>query len=153
MHDLTVLQTTILRLSDVDLGTQVGVRVYEKHFLTDKRVGSLEYTVSTVVDQSETRLEFIPEQFTAVLSFPTREAAEQAPAAGLAEAQAKKTERRLFDRLGPTRDAFKTILDFGGAVAELHPAAKMAFGISCFRLLSVSRWPRSRLSCGIQLQK
>lgn len=46
--------------------------------------------------------------------------AEQAPATELGEAQAKKKKRRLLDRLGSTRDAFKTILDFGRAASEVR---------------------------------
>ncbi|KAF8600813.1 hypothetical protein BDV93DRAFT_587227 [Ceratobasidium sp. AG-I] len=122
---------------DVDPSSRVEIRVYEKHALRDKRVGSLEYVVSTVTDKSETSLEFDTKKYTAVLSLPTPEEAsylaqsqaEHAPVTALTEAQSSKRNRRLLDRLGPTRDALKTILEFGGVVAELHPAAKMAFGM------------------------
>ncbi|KAF8600845.1 hypothetical protein BDV93DRAFT_510519 [Ceratobasidium sp. AG-I] len=114
---------------DVDPISRVEIRVYENHFLGVKRVGTLEYAVSTIAGQSGTSLEFDTKQLTAVLSFPTPEAAEQAPAIALAEAQTKEKRTRLLERLGPTRAALKTILDFGAAVAELHPAAKVAFGV------------------------
>ena len=42
-----------------------------------------------------------------------------APATALTEAQAKEKKTRLLERLGPTRDALKTILDFGEAVSEV----------------------------------
>ena len=65
--------------------------MYNKHFFTAERVGTLEYAVSMVVAQTEARIgktslvskikvatclsywsnvEFVPKQFTAVLSFP-----------------------------------------------------------------------------------
>lgn len=71
------------------------IRVYRKHFFTTERVGTLEYAISSVAGQTEasigkahvvpgcddTRMlivlihvEFVPRQFTAVLSFPTSEA-------------------------------------------------------------------------------
>ncbi|KAF8594478.1 hypothetical protein BDV93DRAFT_565398 [Ceratobasidium sp. AG-I] len=42
---------------------------------------------------------------------------------------ADQLEASFGETLGPTRDALKAILDFGQAVSELHPAAKIAFGI------------------------
>ncbi|KAF8596231.1 hypothetical protein BDV93DRAFT_68204 [Ceratobasidium sp. AG-I] len=114
---------------DVDPSSRVELRVYEKHLWRVKRVGTLEYVVSTVASQLEAILEFDTRKFTAALSFPTPEEAQQAPATAFAEAQAMKDKIRPLARLGATRDAFKTVLDFGGAVAELHPAAKIAFGV------------------------
>ncbi|KAG9085570.1 hypothetical protein FRC06_003544, partial [Ceratobasidium sp. 370] len=46
-----------------------------------------------------------------------------------AQVQAADPKRRLLDNLGPTREVIKTILDFGSAVAELHPTAKLVFGL------------------------
>lgn len=45
-----------LACSNVNSTSEVEIRVYEKQFLQDKRVGSLEYAVSTVAGQSETKL-------------------------------------------------------------------------------------------------
>ncbi|KAF8593982.1 hypothetical protein BDV93DRAFT_189397 [Ceratobasidium sp. AG-I] len=41
---------------DVESNSRVEIRVYEKHRLGLKRVGTLEYTVSTVVNQVEASL-------------------------------------------------------------------------------------------------
>ncbi|KAF8597328.1 hypothetical protein BDV93DRAFT_547975 [Ceratobasidium sp. AG-I] len=114
---------------DVRSGSLVEIRVYEKHFFSLKRVGTLEYDVSKVADQPEASFDFDSKQFRVVLSFPSSDVAKQAPSTALAEAQAKERQTRLLERLGPTRDALKAILDFGQAVSELHPAAKIAFGI------------------------
>ncbi|KAF8606350.1 hypothetical protein BDV93DRAFT_505923 [Ceratobasidium sp. AG-I] len=99
--------------------SRVEIRVYEKHLLGRKRVGSLEYTVSTVVNQAGASLEFDTKQFTALISFPTPEEATQAPATALAGAQVIEKKTGLLERLGSTRNAFKTILLFSGAVAEV----------------------------------
>ncbi|KAF8597312.1 hypothetical protein BDV93DRAFT_372673, partial [Ceratobasidium sp. AG-I] len=114
---------------DVHSGSHVELRVYEKHFLNTKRAGTLEYPVATIGNQSETSFEVDTQQFRVVLRFPTPDAAKQATATALAEAQTKDKQRRLLGRLGPARDALKVIFDFGQAVSELHPAAKIAFGI------------------------
>ncbi|KAF8594103.1 hypothetical protein BDV93DRAFT_516044 [Ceratobasidium sp. AG-I] len=58
---------------DVDSSSRVELRVYEKHLWGLKRVGSLEYLVSTVASQLEATLEFDTRKFTAALSFPTPE--------------------------------------------------------------------------------
>ncbi|KAF8599366.1 hypothetical protein BDV93DRAFT_511759 [Ceratobasidium sp. AG-I] len=92
-----------------------------------KRIGTLHYTIATITNQAAISLELDTKQFTAVLSFPTSEEALHAPTTALAGAQAMEKKTRLLERLGSTRDAFKTILDFGGAVAEIHPAARMVF--------------------------
>ncbi|KAF8599863.1 hypothetical protein BDV93DRAFT_546672 [Ceratobasidium sp. AG-I] len=116
---------------DVHSSSLLELRVYEKHFFNLKRVGSIEYAVSTVVDQLEASFELSTKQFTVTLSFSSPDAtspqAKQAPLAALAEAQEKEKKTRLLERLGPTRDALKAILDFGQAVSDLHPAAKIAF--------------------------
>ncbi|KAF8602032.1 hypothetical protein BDV93DRAFT_557803, partial [Ceratobasidium sp. AG-I] len=115
---------------DVGPNSQVEIRVYEEGRLFGvNRVGTLTYAVSTVADQLEKNLEFDTRRFTAKLSFPASEAAEKAPANALNEARLKEKKTRLLERLGPTRDALKTILEFGAAVSELHPAAKVAFGV------------------------
>ncbi|KAF8597318.1 hypothetical protein BDV93DRAFT_372955 [Ceratobasidium sp. AG-I] len=112
---------------DVHSSSLLELRVYEKHFFNLKRVGSIEYAVSTVVDQPEASFEPSTKQFKVTLSFPAPDAAKQAPAAALAEAQAKENNTRPLERLGPTRDILKVILDVGQAVSELHPAAKIVF--------------------------
>ncbi|KAF8606342.1 hypothetical protein BDV93DRAFT_505918, partial [Ceratobasidium sp. AG-I] len=56
---------------DLESDSRIEIRVYEKHRLGLKRVGTLEYTVSTVVNQVEASLEFDTKQFTALISFPT----------------------------------------------------------------------------------
>ncbi|KAF8593310.1 hypothetical protein BDV93DRAFT_516667 [Ceratobasidium sp. AG-I] len=118
---------------DVRSGSLVEIRVYEKHIFSLKRVGTLEYDVSTVADQPEASFDFDSKKFKVVLSFPSSDVissqVKHAPSTALAEAQAKERQTRLLERLGPTRDALKAILDFGQAVSELHPAAKIAFGI------------------------
>ncbi|KAF8597315.1 P-loop containing nucleoside triphosphate hydrolase protein [Ceratobasidium sp. AG-I] len=122
-----------LACSDVHSGSRVEIRVYEKHLFSLKRVGTLEYDVSKVADQLEASFDFDSKKFKVVLSFPPSDVissqAKQAASTALAEAQAKEKQTRLLERLGPTRDALKAILDFGQAVSELHPAAKIAFGI------------------------
>ncbi|KAF8598225.1 hypothetical protein BDV93DRAFT_340546 [Ceratobasidium sp. AG-I] len=114
---------------DVDPSSLVEIRVYEKHFMSNKRVGTLGYTVSTAADKSEIQIDFDTRRFTATLSFPTPEAVHQAAGAALTKAQAREKKKRILERLGSTREALKAILDFGQAVSELHPAAKVAFGV------------------------
>lgn len=41
------------------------------------------------------------------------------PAAALAEARSKERKISLLERLGPTRDVLKTILDVGETVSEV----------------------------------
>lgn len=113
---------------DVHSSSRVELRVYEKHFWGVKRVGTLEYDVSATSDRLEESFDFDTRQFKAILSFATPEAAKKAPGAALATARAKEGKTRPLERLGPTRDVLKTILDVGGAVSELHPAAKVVFG-------------------------
>ncbi|KAF8603096.1 hypothetical protein BDV93DRAFT_508842 [Ceratobasidium sp. AG-I] len=93
---------------DVHSGSIVELRIYERHFLAAKRVGIVSYDVSEVWGQ--------PEDI-------------KARANAIAEAQALEKQTKLLKRLGPTRDALKKILDFSGALSELHPGAKAAFGM------------------------
>ncbi|KAG8729457.1 hypothetical protein FRC10_003886, partial [Ceratobasidium sp. 414] len=57
---------------------------------------------------------------------------EDAAAAALAQAQvqAANRQRRVIQKLGPARNAIKTILDSGSAVAELLPTTKAVLDIS-----------------------
>ncbi|KAF8601711.1 hypothetical protein BDV93DRAFT_509956 [Ceratobasidium sp. AG-I] len=124
---------------DVGPSSRVEIRVFEKHFMSNKRVGTLGYTVSTAADKSETQIDFDTRRFTATLSFPTPEAVDQAAAAALTKAQEKEKKTRILERLGPTREALKAILDFGQALSELHPAAKAAFSVYTRKARAVRR--------------
>ncbi|KAF8602029.1 hypothetical protein BDV93DRAFT_509508 [Ceratobasidium sp. AG-I] len=109
--------------------SRVEIRMYNKRTFTAKRVGTLEYSVSTIAGQAETRIEFVPNWFTAVLTFPTPDDVKNALAAALSKAQETTTKTRPLEKLGGTRDAFEMIIKFGQAVSQLHPAAQAAFGI------------------------
>ncbi|KAF8597322.1 hypothetical protein BDV93DRAFT_527490, partial [Ceratobasidium sp. AG-I] len=113
----------------VNPSSVVELRVYEKHFLQVKRVGTVKYAVLTVAGLLEASFEFDPNQIKVTLLFLTPEAAKEALATTLAQVQEQEKTKRPLERLGPTRDAFKAILNFGQAVSELHPAAKIAFGV------------------------
>ncbi|KAG8736527.1 hypothetical protein FRC10_009213 [Ceratobasidium sp. 414] len=92
-------------------------------------IGSVEYIISAVGDQHETTLACDTGKFTIKLEFATPEPDEDVATKMLDKAQKADRQQRLLEKLGPTRNAIKTILDLGTAVAELHPAAKMALGI------------------------
>ncbi|KAG8765956.1 hypothetical protein FRC12_007180 [Ceratobasidium sp. 428] len=46
-----------------------------------------------------------------------------------ASVQAKERQTRLLEKLGRARGAVKSVIDFGSAVAELHPIAKVVLGV------------------------
>ncbi|KAG8783738.1 hypothetical protein FRC12_019396 [Ceratobasidium sp. 428] len=46
-----------------------------------------------------------------------------------ASAQAKERQTRWLEKLGQARGAVKSVIDFGSAVAELHPIAKAVLGV------------------------
>ncbi|KAF8593351.1 hypothetical protein BDV93DRAFT_549565, partial [Ceratobasidium sp. AG-I] len=108
--------------------SHMEIRVYEKHMFGVERIGTMRYAVSEVVGLSDTILNPDAARFKAVLSFPTSETAEEALATGLEDTKKIETKPRLLERLGPTRDMLKAILDAGVMVSELHPAAKVVVG-------------------------
>ncbi|KAG8719181.1 hypothetical protein FRC08_003465 [Ceratobasidium sp. 394] len=116
---------------DVHPGSRVIVRLYEKHYLglTGPCIGSAEYIASTIMDQREISLVFQSCNFTARVIFLTPGPDQREAAKALSKAQVAEHQQRLLQKLGPIRSAIKTILDFGVAVAELHPAAKAAFAV------------------------
>ncbi|KAG9095930.1 hypothetical protein FS749_009458 [Ceratobasidium sp. UAMH 11750] len=113
--------------SDVSKESEVTIRVHEMHSFGRKlRVASVQYRVSAVESQREAKIDSDNSQYTATIVFPEPQPEGAAAATVLAQAQvhAADPKRRPLDNLGPTRDVIKTILDFGTAVAELHPTAK-----------------------------
>ncbi|KAF8593223.1 hypothetical protein BDV93DRAFT_261528 [Ceratobasidium sp. AG-I] len=53
-HGVSLLWDRVIPC-DVNPSSHVEIRVYEKHFFTVKRVGTLGYTVSAVAGQSDAR--------------------------------------------------------------------------------------------------
>ncbi|KAG8678894.1 hypothetical protein FRC08_017396 [Ceratobasidium sp. 394] len=68
-------------------------------------------------------------RFIITLKFSAAEMDEDTAVRMLGKAQETDRQRRLIEKLGPTRNAIKTILGIASAAAELHPIAKMALGI------------------------
>ncbi|KAG8687890.1 hypothetical protein FRC08_011718 [Ceratobasidium sp. 394] len=126
------LHWTSVPVCDVSRASEVTIRVYEIHtFGRKQRVASAHYIVSVVEGQPEAEIASDSRAYAAKITFFTPRPDEDAAAAALARAQeqAAVRQRRVLEKLGPTRNAIKTILDFGTAVAELHPTAKAVFAI------------------------
>ncbi|KAF8598901.1 hypothetical protein BDV93DRAFT_321708 [Ceratobasidium sp. AG-I] len=73
----------------------------------------------------------IPEKsITVTIKFQDAEQAEHDYLAALTRAKVMiETGNGPLDRMGNARAVLKTILDFGGVVAELHPTAKLVVGL------------------------
>ncbi|KAG8717291.1 hypothetical protein FRC08_007841, partial [Ceratobasidium sp. 394] len=126
------LHWTSVPACDVSRESEVTIRVNEIHTFGRKRVALVKYTVSAVEGQREAKIPGSGSPaYIAKMTFLNPRPDEDVAAAALARAQeqAATRQRRVLEKLGPTRNAIKTILDFGTAVAELHPTAKAAFAI------------------------
>ncbi|KAG8706351.1 hypothetical protein FRC08_001123 [Ceratobasidium sp. 394] len=139
------LRWTAIPACDVPKESEVTIRVYEMHrFGRRLRVASVQYRVSAVESQREANIDSDNPQYTATIVFPEPQPEGAAAATVLAQAQvhAADPKRRPLDNLGPTRDVIKTILDFGTAVAELHPTAKAVFALcnTAWQKLEAQEW-------------
>ncbi|KAG8736116.1 hypothetical protein FRC10_009699, partial [Ceratobasidium sp. 414] len=134
------LRWTDIAALDVSKESEVSIRVYEVHRWGQKRVALASYKISAVKDQHQAKMgEFcaaptislILLRLSSLVPGP-RTQDEDAAATALAQAkiQAAHRQRRVIQKLGPARNAIKTILDSGSAVAELLPTAKAVFDIS-----------------------
>ncbi|KAG8737856.1 hypothetical protein FRC10_007588 [Ceratobasidium sp. 414] len=115
--------------SNAVLTTRISIRLYEQHTLSRPCIGLVEYDISAVGNQREMVLVCDTGKFTIKLELAAPEADEDVATRMLNKAQKTDRQQRLLEKLGPTRNAIKTILDLGSIVAELHPAAKMALAI------------------------
>ncbi|CAE6415824.1 unnamed protein product [Rhizoctonia solani] len=117
------------------VGSKVTLELQEKHTLTrNQSFLSQPYSISEGGDQDDTQIAFEGAAWNATVKFLTLSAAERLYDDGL---QKLKTIRppqtpNVLDRLGKARPVFKSLLEFGQAVSELHPSAKLVFAV-CVR--------------------
>ncbi|KAG9084402.1 hypothetical protein FRC06_004097, partial [Ceratobasidium sp. 370] len=127
---------TSIPVRDVSKESVISIRVYEIHSLRRKtRVATMRYKILEVEGQREAKIGSDNPAYSAKIVFPDPQPGADAAATALAQAQAQaqaraaNRQRRVLQKLGPARDAIKTILAFGSAVAELHPTAKAVLAI------------------------
>ncbi|KAG9073756.1 hypothetical protein FRC06_011170, partial [Ceratobasidium sp. 370] len=125
------LHWTSVPTCDVSNESEVSIRVYEIHTWGRRRVASVQYNVSAADGQREVKTASDNPKYTATIVFPDPRPSGEATASALerAKVRAANPKRGPLENLGPTREMIKTILDFGSAVAELHPTAKSVFAL------------------------
>ncbi|KAG9091010.1 POC1 centriolar protein A, partial [Ceratobasidium sp. 370] len=96
-----------------------------------KRVASLQYKVSAVEDQGETKIDSENSKYTATIVFSNPQLDEAAAATALARAQEQAANRQLAlpDHLGQTHEAINTILEVVKGFAGLTPTSEAAFNL------------------------
>ncbi|QRV96726.1 hypothetical protein RhiJN_24744 [Ceratobasidium sp. AG-Ba] len=112
---------------DVKPSSQIAIRIHERYAYVRRRcIGSIEYEVSDMTVQLKTfHLKGLSVNIMFAAPEPVRDIAAQA----LSRAQASQQKERLMEKLGAVRNVIKAVLDFGGAVAELDPRAKVVFAV------------------------
>ncbi|QRV96697.1 WD40 repeat-like protein [Ceratobasidium sp. AG-Ba] len=112
---------------DVKPSSRIEIRIHERYAFVRRRcIGSIEYEVSNVGSQPKT---FQLKGLSVLVTFAALEPARDIAAQALSHAQVSTQKERFLEKLGVVRGVIKTVLDFGGAVAELDPRAKAVFAV------------------------
>ncbi|CAE6405829.1 unnamed protein product [Rhizoctonia solani] len=114
------------------IGSKVVLELQEKHTLTRNQCfRARPYSISERSDPDNTRVEFEGVPWVATLNFFTPSTAGSLYNQGLEKLGNIKPpqSRNVLDRLGKARPVFKSMLQFGEIVSELHPSAKIVFAV------------------------
>ncbi|KDN33900.1 hypothetical protein RSAG8_13007, partial [Rhizoctonia solani AG-8 WAC10335] len=123
------LKWTNLTIIDVNLTSRIKLAVYAKHFQKQSRYDSEPCLVREVMGLSTKMLKIQDIAYTAEVNILDEKLAEEI----FAKSREKLAEMvelgNTNDKLKVTRQMFKSMLEFGSAVAELNPIAKMVFAV------------------------
>ncbi|KAF8598415.1 hypothetical protein BDV93DRAFT_547424 [Ceratobasidium sp. AG-I] len=123
------LRWTRLIVCDAFPGSEIVLDVCEEHTLRDKRFRSDAYLISSAQQQSKVSSKIAKTPWTATFELMTPDKVEQSFAEGLQKLSEMEQAPSVLDKLGKARPVFKTMLEFGSVVAELHPTAKIVFAV------------------------
>lgn len=123
------LRWTRLIVCDAFPESRVVLEVREEHSFRDQRFSSDQYLISNAQNQTEMTTKIAKTPWNATFQLMTPDKAEKSFADGLQKLEKMEQAPSVLDKLGKARSVFKTMLEFGVAVAELHPTAKMVFAV------------------------
>ncbi|KAG9085429.1 hypothetical protein FRC06_003600, partial [Ceratobasidium sp. 370] len=89
----------------------------------------MRYKILEVEGQREAKIGSDNPAYSAKIVLPDPQPDKDAATATLAQAQAANRQHRVLQKLGPAREAIKTILAFGNTVAELSPTANAVLDV------------------------
>ncbi|CAE6447728.1 unnamed protein product [Rhizoctonia solani] len=133
-----LLKWSKLMVSDVYSGSRAELVVYQRHHGIYSRFASESWLISEIMQSSTKKLTIKIEdkQYTAEIQVLDQTQAAKSFAKGRAKLMQMKQGGGVPDKLTATRRVFESMLRFGNVVAEILPAAKMAF------VVCASAWER-----------
>ncbi|KDN33901.1 hypothetical protein RSAG8_13008, partial [Rhizoctonia solani AG-8 WAC10335] len=133
-----LLKWSKLMVSDVYSGSRAELVVYQRHHGIYSRFASESWLISEIMQSSTKKLTITIEdkQYTAEIQVLDQTQAAKSFAKGRAKLMQMKQGGGVPDKLTATRRVFESMLRFGNVVAEILPAAKMAF------VVCASAWER-----------